>query len=322
MGFLLDMDEPTDLAVSRYCGRHQGNGHAQDEESEASENERLTNPDDMDTFDWPDDIDDLHNTTAELDDEQSPAQESSLPSPSTVDPPTELDKAPDSSAHFLRTHPRAFRQAEDSPSHPATDDSPAASKISPRSHQVNHEGTNIPAEADISPDDYDIDDLSIHPPEHLLKTFHNTPLLPRPTLDVGKRCLVVWPELFGQHRAAGSYARDSDTGNAGKEAGKRVVGETAKVVDSAVGRMKERFGRWGNGLEEMRDKSKEKNKKKEERIEDEEEKKEEKEEERIEEKEEREVEEKEGRREKKRKRRTKRRRKRRSKQNQSEHSGN
>ncbi|KAL8703110.1 MAG: hypothetical protein Q9201_003701 [Fulgogasparrea decipioides] len=187
MGYLLDADEPTDLAVSRYCGR-----------SDLATSAPDPNP----------------KNVAE------PREDAEISRKNALSPNRKYirsRKTSSSPSPLLRPHPRAFS--------PATEPS----------NETSVWRGSLPAVED----EYSAGGKDIRLPEY----FHNTPLPPPDPSDTGKNCIVVWPELIGQHRAAGAYSKDSDTGNAGKEQGERREGMTGKIVESARLDWHTRFGK-------------------------------------------------------------------------------
>lgn len=55
------------------------------------------------------------------------------------------------------------------------------------------------------------------------------------------RCIVVWPQLIGEHKPAGSFAKDSNM--RASDDGFRAEGNTRNIVHSAILDMLRRFGR-------------------------------------------------------------------------------
>lgn len=54
------------------------------------------------------------------------------------------------------------------------------------------------------------------------------------------KCIIVWPELIGSHKATGSNSRDSNIGNHTGEY--REQGKTRNIVNSAILDMLNRMG--------------------------------------------------------------------------------
>ncbi|KAL8734425.1 MAG: hypothetical protein Q9181_003205 [Wetmoreana brouardii] len=187
MGFLLDVDEPTDLAVTRYCGRSDPATSAPDPEPKYVARSR----------------------------EDPEVSRENAPPPNRKY--IRSRKASSSPSPLLRPHPRAF------------------SSVTEPSNETSVWKDSLPAVEE----EYSTGGKNIRLPDY----FHNTPLPPPDPSDTGKNCIVVWPELIGQHRAAGAYSKDSDTGNAGKEKGERLEGMTGKIVDSARLDWQTRFGK-------------------------------------------------------------------------------
>ncbi|KAL8851857.1 MAG: hypothetical protein Q9221_003283 [Calogaya cf. arnoldii] len=145
-------------------------------------------------------------------DDEIPLDKSSLPPPEITCPVSDIDEPSPTPARASRPHSQAFSLSERVP--PSSKDSKIETPL------ADQKSLTIQTLISTTPS------ALTHPPTQA-------------------NAIAVWPELFGQHRAAGAYAKDSDTGNAGKEAGSRQTGETWKIAESAAGRMEKEFGRWG-----------------------------------------------------------------------------
>ncbi|KAI4259404.1 MAG: hypothetical protein L6R42_004589 [Xanthoria sp. 1 TBL-2021] len=196
VGFLLDFDEPTDLA--------------------------------LETSDFPNDIGNPSKTLPTSDDGIT-SKKPSLQSPETKSNVSDIDDTSPSFTPASRPRPRAYHHSKKFSPSPPDSDLP----------------NSTPPDRDnpIPPDNTPT--LSNHSTADDSQPFLNTPIPTHPLNDKRKRCIAVWPELFGQHRAAGADAKDTDTGNAGKEAGNRETGETARSPRVVwVGWR----GRWDDGV--------------------------------------------------------------------------
>ncbi|KAL8757559.1 MAG: hypothetical protein Q9199_002130 [Rusavskia elegans] len=186
----------------------------------------------LETSDFPNDIGNPSKTLPTSDDGIT-SKKPSLQSPETKSNVSDIDNTSPSFTPASRPRTRAYHHSKKfSPSPPDFD--------LPNSTPPDRDN---PIPLDNTPA------LSKHSTADDSQPFLNTPIPARPPNDKRKRCIAVWPELFGQHRAAGAYAKDSDTGNAGKEAGNRKTGKTAKIAESTVGRMERELGRWGDDVD-------------------------------------------------------------------------
>lgn len=231
MGFLLDLDEPTDLAVSRYCARHDGFRPVENIEQisnqadEWLDDKGSTTVEELETRCFSDDIGNSSKTLSTSEDRTS-SDEPSLPSPKTESNISDID---DTSLSF-------------SPHHVLIPRIPPFQEVSTFFQDLDLPESS-PDQGNLVPPD-NTPALSNHTTADDSQLFPNTPIPARLPNNSRKRCIAVWSELFGQHRATGAYAKESDTGNAGKEAGNRETGKTAKIVESAVGSMERELGWW------------------------------------------------------------------------------